>query len=164
MKGRTAMPPMPILDLAQLDTDRVIASHEEIYQLNPHRFEFALLDRFCYLDPEPMTMAAIVEVQPDAYWVRGHIPGRPLMPGVLMIESSAQMISYFVKRVRQVDGFIGFGGVTDVKFRGQVTPGDTLILLGKMLEIRNNRRAVGQTQGFVDGKMVYEGIITGMVF
>jgi 3-hydroxyacyl-[acyl-carrier-protein] dehydratase len=109
-----------------------------------------------------MEMMAYVDVRPDAFWVRGHIPGRPLMPGVLMIESSAQMISYFAKKVTQAEGFIGFGGVTDVKFRGQVVPGQKLVLLGKLLEMRA-RRTIGATQGYIDGTMVYEGTITGML-
>ena len=131
-------------------------------QVNPHRYEFSLLDGFYHLDFENQEMVSYVDAKPDAFWVRGHIPGRPLMPGVLMIESAAQMISYFAKRVIQTDGFIGFGGVTDVKFRGQVTPGMKLVLLGKMTELRP-RRAIGLTQGYVDGTMVYEGTITGLI-
>jgi 3-hydroxymyristoyl/3-hydroxydecanoyl-(acyl carrier protein) dehydratase len=48
-----------------------------------------------------------------------------------------------------------------VKFRGVVQPGDTLILLGRMIDSRS-RRCVGETQGYVNGRLVYEGRITGM--
>lgn len=156
------MPPKALFDISRIDMTRPLVSREGILQVNPHRYEFALLDGFYHLDFDAQEMAAYVDVKDDAFWVRGHIPGRPLMPGVLMIESAAQMIGYFAKRAIQTDGFIGFGGVTDVKFRGQVTPGAKLILLGKIVELRP-RRAVGLTQGFVDGSMVYEGAITGMM-
>ncbi|MCK4625241.1 MAG: beta-hydroxyacyl-ACP dehydratase, partial [Phycisphaerae bacterium] len=56
----------------------------------------------------------------------------------------------------------GFGGVDDVKFRGQVVPGDRIIMLGKMVEMRK-RRCIGAVQGFVNGQMVFEGTITGML-
>jgi 3-hydroxymyristoyl/3-hydroxydecanoyl-(acyl carrier protein) dehydratase len=59
------------------------------------------------------------------------------------------------------DGFLGFAAVDDVKFRGSVQPGDTVLMIGKMVEVRK-RRCIGQTQAFVNDKMVYEGLITGM--
>lgn len=155
------MPPQPLLDLSRIDPSNVLVSKEEIYQVNPHRHEFALLDGICHIDLEEMTMAAFVDVRDDQFWVRGHIPGRPLFPGVLMIESAAQMVGYFVKEATGFEGFVGFGGVGDVKFRGQVVPGDRLILLGRQAELRGRRRITGITQGFVDGQMVYEGTIHG---
>lgn len=157
------MPPQPLLDIASLDLTKAVVTHEQIYQVNPHAYEFALLDGFCHLDIPRQEMAAWVDIRPDAFWVRGHIPGRPLFPGVLMIESAAQMISYFVNIVSSNEGFLGFAAVDDVKFRGQVAPGDKLVLLGKMIEIRGSRRAVGATQGFVGDRMVFEGTITGMI-
>jgi 3-hydroxyacyl-[acyl-carrier-protein] dehydratase len=156
------MPPKALFDFSNIDMTRPIVTREQIAQVNPHRHEFALLDGFYHLDYQAQEMIAYVDARPDEFWVRGHIPGRPLMPGVLMIESAAQMISYFTKQATKAEGFIGFGGVTDVKFRGQVTPGMKLVLVGKLLELRP-RRAVGATQGFVDGVMVYEGTITGLL-
>jgi len=58
-------------------------------------------------------------------------------------------------------GFLGFGGVDNVKFRGVVVPGQRIGMLGRMLEMRP-RRCKAATQGFVDGRLVYEGVITGM--
>ena len=97
----------------------------------------------------------------DEFWVRGHIPGRPLMPGVIMIEAAAQMCSLYFSLVSSMDKFIGFGGVDGVKFRGTVLPGDTLILQGKPLEIRP-RRAVFDTIGLVGDRLVFQAQITGM--
>jgi 3-hydroxyacyl-[acyl-carrier-protein] dehydratase len=114
-----------------------------------------------FVDRSDGTVAGFRDVRDDEFWVRGHIPGRPIFPGVLIIETAAQLVSYYVVSEDPSRGFLGFGGVDDVKFRGTVRPGQRLIMLGKLLENRR-RRCVGATQGFVDGQMVFEGLITGM--
>ncbi len=157
------MPPHLLFDIGSIDTDKAVVTKDEIYQINPHRHEFALLDGFSHLDLETREMIAWVDVRPDAFWVRGHIPGRPLFPGVLMIESAAQMVGYFAKILTKTDGFVGFGAVSDVKFRGQVIPGDRLLILGRITDIRGTRRIVGSVQGLVGDKMVFEGSVTGSV-
>lgn len=155
------MPPQPFIDLAEIDTSQLLATREEIYQINPHRHEFAMLDGLVLLDRDRGVLGGIRNVGDDEFWVRGHIPGRPIFPGVLMIETAAQLVSYYMMSIEPEKGFLGFGGVENVKFRGTVVPGQQVLMLGKMLEIRR-RRCVGATQGFVDGQMVYEGTITGM--
>ena len=85
-----------------------------------------------------------------------------MFPGVLMIEAAAQLFSYHVMTKVDKEGFLGFGGVDDVKFRGQVVPGDRIIMVGKLQDVRSKRRFVGDTQGFVNGKMVYHGAVTGI--
>ena len=157
------MPPEPFYDISKIDTSNVIVSRDEIYAVNPHRFEFQQLDGICLIDRDEGLIVGFRDVRDDEFWVRGHIPGRPIFPGVLMIEGAAQLVSYYVMAADQRKGFLGFGGVDNVKFRGSVAPGDRIIMLGKMLEIRD-RRCVGATQGFVDGKLAYEGVITGMWF
>ena len=155
------MPPKPLLDLSQLDESKVVASREEIYGWNPHRHEFQMLERIFFVNYEDGTVAGYRDIKGDEFWVRGHIPGRPLFPGVLMIETAAQLVSYYAMTATRRHDFIGFAGVEGVRFRGQVVPGDRLVMVGKMLEIRP-RRCIGTTQAFVKGEMVYEGVITGM--
>jgi 3-hydroxyacyl-[acyl-carrier-protein] dehydratase len=155
------MPPQPLIDLAKLDTNKVIVDRNGIYSINPHRFEFMLLDGINYLNREENVIVGYRDNREDDFWVKAHIPGRPIFPGVLMIESAAQLVSYYVMSRDRDKGFLGFGGVTDVKFRGSVTPGQRIVLIGKMVEDRP-RRCIGATQGFVNGQMVYEGLITGM--
>jgi len=157
------MPPQTLFDISKIDLNKTVVTREEIYKVNPHAHEFALLDGFSHIDRANMEMIAYVDMKMQDFWVRGHIPGRPIFPGVLMIESAAQMISYFVMTAEKFEGFLGFGAVDEVKFRGQVKPGDRLVLVGKMTEIRGKRRARGAVQGFVGDQMVFEGIITGMV-
>jgi len=155
------MPPKPFVDLAAIDPNRVVATREDIAKVNPHRFEFAMLDGVVLLDRRQETIVGYRDVRADEFWVRGHIPGRPIFPGVLMIETAAQLVSYYVVSEQGGKGFLGFGGVDGVKFRGEVVPGHRIIMVGKMAEMRS-RKIIGQTQAFVDGRMVYEGTITGM--
>ncbi len=155
------MPPEPILDISKIDTDTVGVTREEIYQVNPHRYEFQQLDGIYFVDREKKIMAGFRDVRDDEFWVRGHIPDRPIFPGVLMIETAAQLVGYYAMSEIPNKGFLGFAGVDGVKFRGQVVPGKRIIMVGKMLELKP-RRCTGATQAYVDGKQVYEGLITGM--
>jgi 3-hydroxyacyl-[acyl-carrier-protein] dehydratase len=155
------MPPQPLFDLSMIDVNDPKISQEEIYSLNPHRFEFMLLDGAYFVDNESGVAAGYRDAKDDEFWVRGHIPGRPLFPGVLMIEAAAQLVSYQALTMSESKGFLGFAGVDNVKFRGQVVPGQRLVLLSKALDVRP-RRCIAATQGWVDGQMVYEGTITGM--
>ncbi len=161
--------PRPLLvDLAAVDLDNVTLDLDAIRRYNPHRYEMEQLTGVVHLDTEAGQIVAVKDVRDDEFWVRGHIPGRPLLPGVLMVEAAAQMCSVYFKVVQEDPRFLGFGGVEGVKFRGQVVPGQRLLLLGQAVEIRS-RRAVFDTQGVVrDGadpetfKLVYEGRIIGM--
>ena len=155
------MPPEPLFDLSKLDQSKVLVDHAGIYKVNPHRYEFELLDGILHIDAQAMVMVGYRDVKADEFWVRCHIPGRPIFPGVLMIETAAQLVSYYVMSQTPNRGFMGFGGVNDVKFRGVVQPGDRLFMVGKLIELRS-RRCIGATQGYVNGTLVYEGTITGM--
>jgi 3-hydroxyacyl-[acyl-carrier-protein] dehydratase len=159
------MPAAALIDLAKIDPNRVAAGIEEIRKANPQRFEMELLSRICYADDEAGEVAGVLEVPEDPWWGRGHIPGRPLMPGVLMLESAAQLCSYAVRRIYDPaeygSRFFGFGGIDAVKFRAAILPGQTLLLLGRRVEIRT-RRAVYDAQGWVNGTLCFEARITGM--
>ena len=157
------MPPEPFLDVRQIDQSKVAVTRERIYQVNPHRHEFQQLDGIFLIDEARGLLAGFRDVRDDEFWVRGHIPGRPVFPGVLMIARAAQMVSYYVMTHLKLKGFLGFGGVDGVKFRSQVVPGDRLIMVAKMVELRGRRRNVGAVQGFVRDQMVFEGTITGML-
>lgn len=154
----------PFLDLATLDLEKVAVSKEEIFKVNPQRDEFEQLDRLIHLDLAEGLAVGIKTQTPGEFWTRGHIPGRPLMPGVLMIEMAAQVSSviYHLKFETGGKKFFGFGGVNNVKFRGSVEPGCDLIMISRTKKL-SSRIAVFETQGLVDGKLVFEGEVTGLV-
>jgi 3-hydroxyacyl-[acyl-carrier-protein] dehydratase len=155
------MPPKPLFDLDSLDPSNVVAGSEQIRQCNPQRHEMEHLDGILHLDLDDGVIVGFKDVREDEFWVRGHIPGRPLLPGVLMCEAAAQLCSFYYRQALELGKFLAFGGMQDVKFRGAVVPGDRLMLIARKVDIRP-RRAVFSCQGFVDGQMVYEGTIVGM--
>jgi 3-hydroxyacyl-[acyl-carrier-protein] dehydratase len=155
------MPPPAILDPATLDFSRPVADRAQIQAVNPHRHEFALLDAIVHFDPKQGLFAGYHDVREDAWWARAHIPGRPLFPGVLMIEVAAQLASYLTYAILERRGFLGFVAVDKVKFRGAVSPPARFVVVGRPKQVKP-RRTICETQGFVDGAMVFEGEITGM--
>ena len=105
-------------------------------------------------------VAAFKDVRADEFWVPGHIPGRPLLPGVLMIEAAAQLASFYTRTFVGWKGFIGFGGVEECKFRQQVAPGCRMYLLGQKLWERHHRIKC-TVHGIVNGQMAFETSIVG---
>ena len=158
------MASQPILDPASINTEKVAVTKEEILALNAQRDEFEQLDRIVSIDLEEGLAVGIKTQRADEFWTRGHIPGRPIMPGVLMIEMAAQISSviYHLKFETGGKKFFGFGGVKNVKFRGSVGPGCDLLMVVRAKALRS-RMAIFEAQGFVDGKMVFEGEVSGIV-
>ncbi len=157
------MPPVSLINLEKIDLNKVLFDIEEVEKVNPHRFEMRQIDGIVHLDIEAGEIIAVKNIREDEFWVRGHIPGRPIFPGVLMVEAAAQMSSFAVIKSMKdgTDKFIGFGGIQNVKFRSQVVPGDTLYILGRFVENRP-RRFTMAVQGVVNGTMVFEATIIGM--
>ena len=104
---------------------------------------------------------AVKDVRPDEFWCDHHIKGRPLYPGVLMIESTAQAASWLFRKQWPALGFLGFLRCDDTCFRGQVVPGDIFVILVEEIDA-SPRRFISKSQGFVRGKLVFESKITGM--
>ena len=156
------MPPVALLDPAAIDTTRVLVDQAGIRLGNPQRFEMEQLTAIVHIDRDQNLIIGYKDVREDEFWVRGHMPDYPLMPGVLICEAAAQLCSYYSHHVHLVsDGFIGFGGMEDVRFRGQVRPGDRLIMCAKAVRM-HRRQTIFETQGFVDGNLVYHGKIIGV--
>ena len=156
------MPPAPLIDPANFDTTRVLADQEGIRRTNPQRFEMEQLTAIIAVDVDAHQIVGYKDVRPDEFWVRGHMPDYPLMPGVLMCEAAAQLCSYYCQHIKLIDnGFIGFGGMEDVRFRGQVRPGDRLVIVAKAHRV-HRRQTIFDTQGFVEANMVYHGRIIGV--
>lgn len=155
------MPPQLLFDIAGIDLNVVVADQEAIRNVNPQRGDMEHLNGIIWSTPNGRVIG-FKDVRPDEFWVAGHIPGRPLLPGVIMIESAAQLASYYTKAVLGWEGFIGFAAVEECKFRGQVLPGCRMHLLGLQLETRH-RRFRSRFQGLVNGDLVFETTIVGVI-
>ncbi len=155
------MPPTLLFDLSQIDLTKTVYGRDAISEVNPQSYEMSQLDGVIWADREKLLLLGYKDVRKDEFWVRGHIPGRPIMPAVIMIETAAQLSSFFMKRIYGLKGFIGFSGITRAKFRDTVVPGDRLYLLGYISKVRS-RQFSADVQGVVNGKMVFDTTITGM--
>jgi 3-hydroxyacyl-[acyl-carrier-protein] dehydratase len=127
----------------------------------PQQFEMQQLDGILWFDKEKRLILGYKDVTENEFWVRGHIPGRPLMPGVIMIEAAAQLLSFFVKAILEVEGFIGFASIDSAKFRSTVVPGQRLYLLGHLTAVKS-RKYTACIQGIVDNTMAFETVVSGM--
>ncbi len=152
-----------LFNLDEFDLNQVVVTRQQIETINPHRGDMMLLDGiFAKNEPhEELWAIGYKDIGDDEFWVAGHIPGRPIFPGVLMIEAAAQLASYLFLEQCEKTEFMGFIGCDNVKFRGQVVPGDRLMIMGVELK-RNSRRIICQLQGVVNNSLVFEAQITGM--
>jgi 3-hydroxyacyl-[acyl-carrier-protein] dehydratase len=151
-----------ILDPSEYDLDHVIADVETIRKYNRQRYEMEQLTAICYEDVQRHICVGYKDLGPDEFWIRGHMPGMPIMPGVVMCEAAAQMASYFTQRHKLMDtAMVGFGGLKDVRFRGIVHPGERFVIVAQLLRVRSSMLTC-QFQCFVRENMVCDGIIKGI--
>ncbi len=156
------MPPELHYDPSNIDFSNVVADREAIRKVNPQRFEMEQIDAIVFLDVENKLIVGYKDVRHDEFWVRGHLPGFPLLPGVLMCEASAQICSYHSMTQHDFSGdFLGFGGMENVRFRSPVKPGDRLVLIAKQIKF-NRRQTIYSVQAFVKDRLVFHGDIIGV--
>lgn len=155
------MPPKFILEPEEIPLETV-ADIDDLRRWNPQRFEMEQLSAITLLDGERKIAVGYKDVRADEFWTKGHMPGYPLLPGVLMCEAAAQLCSYYTRHFGLLKGdFIGFGGMDEVRFRAAVYPGDRLIIVVHT-ERHNLRKMVFDCQGFVGSKMVFHGKVIGV--
>jgi 3-hydroxyacyl-[acyl-carrier-protein] dehydratase len=152
-----------LFDLSVIDFDKPTADINQIRKYNPQRYEMEQLTAIVYEDTERKICVGYKDVTADEFWVRGHMPGMPLMPGVVMLECAAQMCSYFTQRHNMLGAaMVGFGGLEEVRFRDPVVPGDRVIFICALTKVRPGRMIISRFQGVVRGNVVVEGIIKGI--
>lgn len=152
-----------IADVSTIDFNNVIADIEDIRRYNPQRFAMEQLTAIVYEDTEKHLCVGYKDVTSEEFWVQGHMPGMPLMPGVVMLEAAAQVCSYYTQKNDLLGSeMIGFGGLDEVRFRGPVLPGSRLILMCQLQRVRRGRLIVSRFQGVVGSSIVVEGILKGI--
>lgn len=152
-----------LVDFSQVDFDHVVASLDDIRRINPQRFEMEQLTAVVYVNEQDYSCVGYKDVTDKEFWVRGHMPGLPLMPGVVMLESIAQLCSFVTQRYDLLGAaMVGFGGLEDVRFRDPVVPGDRLIVMCRLEKVRRGRIIVSPFQGVVKDRIVVEGKLKGI--
>jgi 3-hydroxyacyl-[acyl-carrier-protein] dehydratase len=151
------------VDLDSIDFGNVIANTDEIRKYNPQRFEMEQLTAIVYEDPVKVVCVGYKDVSENEFWVRGHMPGMPLMPGVVMLEAVAQVCCYCSHKYKLLgESMVGFGGLEDVRFRDPVLPGSRLVVMCELLKVRKPRLIVCRFQGVVGKNIVVEGVLKGI--
>lgn len=152
-----------IFDLSQIDLNHVSADIDEIRKYNPQRYEMEQLTAIIYEDNVQNVCVGYKDITLDDFWVRGHMPNMPLLPGVIMLETAAQMCSYFTQKYDLLGvKMVGFGGLEKVRFRGVVIPGDRLHVICMLTKVRKGQIIVCRFQGFVKDSIVLDGILKGI--
>ena len=132
---------------------------EEIEKIIPQRDPFLMIDKVeQYIPGESCT--AYKEVREEEYYFKGHFPGNPIMPGVLIVESWAQTGAVAILSMEENKGKNAlFGGIDKLRFKKQVVPGDVLKLEVKIIK-RKGPIGIGEAIATVDGKVAAKGELT----
>jgi 3-hydroxyacyl-[acyl-carrier-protein] dehydratase len=150
-------------DVSTLDLSRPIAGIEDIRAVNPHRFEMEMISAVVLIDPARKLIVGYKDLAATDFWVRGHMPGFPLFPGVLMCEAAAQLCCYYTvtQKVSDPGALMGLGGIEDAKFLRPVRPGDRLVMVGTGLKV-HRRLTKFRVVGYVNAAKVFETTVIGV--
>lgn len=132
---------------------------EKIQRVMPHRYPFLLVDRIIALEPG-RSITGIKNVTINEPFFIGHIPGHPVMPGVLVVETMAQVAACLVLDDPKLRGRLAyFGAIDSARFRRRVVPGDQMVVRVELLKHRGRFLKV-QAEVRVDGQLVADGTLT----
>lgn len=140
-------------------TTRLPLEAADIMRILPHRYPFLMIDRVIELE-EGTRVVALKNVTANEPHFTGHFPGRPIMPGVLMVEALAQAAGVAVLTMPEYRGKLGlFAGIDECRFRRTVVPGETLRL---EVTVEKLRGMFGRVRGVgtVDGEVAVEAVLS----
>ncbi|MDR2345301.1 MAG: beta-hydroxyacyl-ACP dehydratase [Planctomycetaceae bacterium] len=151
-----------LVDPILYDVNRSIFGIDEIRLYNSQRFEMEQLTGILYESFDMKAVVGYLDATDSSFWVRGHMPDFPIMPGVIMCESAAQLISYFVNKYNLMpDSLLGLGGIDNARFRNSIKIGDRLVIQAKLIHYKKIL-IIADFVGLIGGKIACEGTIKGV--
>jgi len=144
-------------DIESSTVSKKVFTIQEIQDLLPHRYPFLLVDRIIDYVPGKKAVG-IKNVTVNEPFFQGHFPGKPIMPGVLIVEAMAQVGGIVLTQLPELErGLFMFAAIDGVRFRRPVVPGDQLVMTLELLSVK--RRRFGKMRGIaqVDGQLACEG-------
>lgn len=159
-------PSLSIVDLSSIDLHGVAADKESIHRYISHRGTMSLLDRVVWKDLEALQGVAVVDPNPDAFWVAGHFPERAIMPGVLQVEAGAQLCAFLFNARVGYPRTAAFIRLEECVFRNTVDPSDRLFIIVNGVKF-SDKRFIARAQGLLEPggtgeRVAYEAKITGI--
>jgi len=152
----------PAIDLAALDFANPVVGLEAIRAVNPQRYEFEMLTGIVHIDTVAHVLVGFKDLSHDEFWIRGHVPGHAMLPGVLMCEAAAQLCGYYIARYVAVPGvMIGLAGIDEARFHRPVRPGERLVVVGTGVKV-HRRLSKFRVAGTVDGEKTFEVLVSGV--
>ena len=122
------------------------------------------LDAIVYEDGENTVIVGYKDVTENEFWVRGHMPGKPIMPGVIICEAAAQLSAYAAGKYDLLgeECIVGLGGLNRIRIRNVVEPGQRLVVMLAKNRVRKHRLVDCEFQAWVNEGMVADGVIMGI--
>ena len=149
-----------IIEPGQWDANHVIADLDAIRQYNPQRFEMKQLTAVIYEDNTRHVCVGYKDLTMDDFWVPGHMPHAPFMPGTLMCEAAAQLANYYALKYKLYTSPGVFVGLKDVRCRGVARPDERLFIMAELLKVRNALLTC-RFQCVVREQLVCDGVLIG---
>jgi 3-hydroxyacyl-[acyl-carrier-protein] dehydratase len=150
-----------------VDFGRVLYAVEDIERVNPHRHEMRLLTAVVHVEEARHVVAGYADFSPAGFWVRGHFPNFPVVPGVLLCEAAAQLVNFYTVAYKKVpvNKLMGLGGLEEVRFRGMVRPGDRVAMITRGFRVSTRMTkfsVVGAVHRHGQFEPAFEAVVIGV--